>query len=242
MNILIFGGTTEGRLLARELTDLGHAVTVSVATDLGAEALGPISCRVLTGRLDRAAMEPLVKAYELVIDATHPYAREASRNIRGACGAGSVPLRRVLRGESLAEGCIPVEDCAGAAAWLRERPGNVLIATGSKDLGKFAGLDPARLYPRVLPTHEALRACEALGIPHSHILALQGPFSLEMNLAMLRQYEIRYLVTKDGGGPGGFGEKLAAAKQAGTEVILVGRPREEGVSLEKLRKELEGTA
>ena len=239
MNILIFGGAAEGRMLAEQLPAMGHSVTVSVATGLGAEELRDLPCRIRAGRLDTAEMTELVKGFELVVDATHPYAAEASRNIRNACKEADIPMRRVLREASETGDCIRVGNCAGAAEYLEDKPGNILIATGSKELPSYAGLDPLRLYPRVLPTHEALDTCEALGIPHSHILALQGPFSLEMNLAMLRQYGIRYLVTKDGGDLGGFREKREAARQAGAELILVGRPEDSGISMEQLLQELE---
>ena len=92
----------------------------------------------------------------------------------------------------------------------------------------------------MLPTHASLSACEALGIPHRNILALQGPFSQEMNAAMLAQYQIRWLVTKDGGAVGGYEEKYAAAQERGVPVILIRRPGDSGSSMEELLKSLEG--
>ena len=74
MNLLIFGGTTEGRVLAETLVNQGHRVTVSVATSLGAEELSGIPCTIWEGRLEEAAMEARVRDFDLVIDATHPYA------------------------------------------------------------------------------------------------------------------------------------------------------------------------
>ena len=243
MRLLIFGGTTEGRVLAGQLSERGHSVTVSVATNLGTEELRGIPCRILEGRLDSAEMAGLVCRYDLVIDATHPYAKEASENIAAACASAGVPMRRVLRGPSEIRGCVYTESCAEAAEYLKDRAGNILLTTGSKELGAFAELSPERLFPRVLPTHGALEQCEALGIPHRNILALQGPFSLEMNMAMIRQYRIGFLVTKDGGGAGGFREKQEAASRAGAELIVIGRPDESGVSMEELLQELcAGTA
>lgn len=239
MNLLIFGGTTEGRILAETLVNQGHRVTVSVATSLGAEELSGIPCTVWEGRLEEAAMEDRVRDFDLVIDATHPYAEEVSRHIRKACTKTGVPLRRVLRAASREEGCIRVDSCKAAAEYLCGRPGNVLIATGSKALRDYGCLAPERMYPRVLPTHEALNICEEMGIPHRNILALQGPFTLAMNVAMLEQYHISYLVTKDGGTVGGFGEKQQAAQQAGAQLILVGRPPDSGESMEQLLRELE---
>ena len=89
-----------------------------------------------------------------------------------------------------------------------------------------------------MPTHEGLSACEGLSIPHSHILALQGPFSQKLNEAVLEQYRIAWLVTKDGGQAGGFEEKLSAARAAGVRVVLVERPPEEGEGLEKILEEI----
>ena len=239
MNLLIVGGTTDGRILAETLVNQGHQVTVSVATSLGAEELGGIPCTVWEGRLEEAAMEERVRAFDLVIDATHPYAEEVSRHIRKACTKTGVPLRRVLRAASREEDCIRVDSCKAAAEYLNRRPGNVLIATGSKALRDYGCLAPERMYPRVLPTHAALNICEEMGIPHRNILALQGPFTLAMNVAMLEQYHISYLVTKDGGTVGGFTEKQQAARQAGAQLILVGRPPDSGESMEQLLRELE---
>lgn len=81
------------------------------------------------------------------------------------------------------------------------------MATGAKELAQFAAIPPERLYPRVLPTLESIAACEAANIPHRNIIAMQGPFSFALNQAMMEQFHIRWLVTKDGGAAGGFDEK-----------------------------------
>lgn len=240
MKLLIFGGTTEGRILAQRLTERGHQVTVSVATPLGAEELSGIPCTVWAGRMEAAEMERRIPDFALVIDATHPYAEVVSAQIRRACKQTGIPLRRVLRAPSQETDCVRVESCRDAAEYLRDRPGNVLVTTGSKALRDYACLPPERLYPRVLPTHEALDICEEMGVPHRNILALQGPFTLEMNTAMLAQYRISYLVTKDGGKAGGFEEKRMAAQKTGAQLILVGRPPDSGESMEQLLRELEG--
>lgn len=240
MKILLFGGTTEGRLLAERLAEMGHQVTVSVATELGAEVLrGQFCGPVLTGRMGLEAMAKLLPSYDLCVDATHPYAVEVTKNLQAACTAARVPLRRLLRQEGRREDCIMVDSCAQAAVFLQTRQGNILLTTGAKELGAFAALEPDRLFPRVLPTHASLSACEDLGIPHRNILALQGPFSQEMNEAMLTQYQIRWLVTKDGGTAGGYEEKQAAAQARGVPVILIRRPMNQGCSLEELVGELE---
>jgi precorrin-6x reductase len=86
--------------------------------------------------------------------------------------------------------------------------------------------------------HDSLTACEELGIPHRNIIAMQGPFSIEINEALLRQYQIRYLVTKDGGKVGGFEEKVVAARHTGAQLVVISRPEEGGgASLEEILQE-----
>lgn len=239
MGVLIFGGTTEGRTLSRALAALGASVTVCVATGYGREEQGEApGVRVLTGRLDASGMERALSGADLCVDATHPYAVEASRNIRAACEAAGVRLLRLKREESaVPPGTRTFSTAREAAAWLQTTEGRILLTTGAKELGVYAGLGGARLFPRVLPSHEGLSACEAAGVPHSNILALQGPFSRELNEALIRQYDIRYLVTKDGGRAGGFEEKAAAAAAAGITLVLIRRPREDGLDYDAVLRQ-----
>ena len=230
MKAVVFSGTTEGRCFSRRLAALGAAVTVSVATPLGAEEQGSMAgITVLAGRLEPAAMTELLAGADLCVDATHPYAVEATRNIRAAAAAAGVEYHRLLRAQSpLPAGCAVFETAAQAAGYLAGTAGNVLLATGAKELAAFAGLDPARLYPRVLPTQEGIAACEAAQIPHRNIIAMQGPFSLALNRALMEQFAIRYLVTKDGGAAGGFAEKAQAAAEMGAQLVVLRRPPEQG--------------
>ena len=230
MNVVVFSGTTEGRSFSHALAALGAAVTVCVATELGAEEQGCTDgITVRTGRLDAEEMTALLRGAALCVDATHPYAAEATRNIRAAAAAAGVEYHRLLRPASpLPAGSVVLADAARAAAYLADRPGRVLLATGAKELPAFAALDPARLYPRVLPTLVGIAACEAAGIPHRNILAMQGPFTKELNAALLHQFHIDYMVTKDGGAEGGFAEKAEAAARCGVQLIVLRRPDDAG--------------
>ena len=240
MKVLIFGGTTEGRELSHALAERGSAVTVSVATDYGREEQrAHPAITVLTGRRDAAGMAALLRGFELCVDATHPYAAEASRNIRAACAAAKVPYRRLLRAASAPEGAVSVRAAAEAAAYLADKAGNVLLATGAKELAAFTVLGAERLYPRVLPAHEGIAACEAAGVPHRNIIAMQGPFSEELNAALLRQYGIAWLVTKDGGAAGGFPEKARAAAECGAGLIVLRRPEESGETMAEIMEAIE---
>ena len=233
---VVFSGTTEGRRFSRRLARLGAEVTVCVATPLGAEEQGAMcGITVHTGRLEPEAMAALLAGADLCVDATHPYAVDATRNIRAAAAQAGVEYRRLLRAHSpLPEGCAVFETAQQAAAFLAGTTGSILLATGAKELSAFAALDPARLYPRVLPTPEGIAACEAAHIPHRNIIAMQGPFCLALNKALMEQFSIRFLVTKDGGAAGGFAEKAQAAAETGAQLVVLRRPPEVGETEEEL--------
>ena len=156
-------------------------------------------------------------------------------SIRTACRTAGVEYHRLLRAPSaLPAGSMVFQSAAHVADLLAQTQGNVLLATGAKELPAFAQLAPERLYPRVLPTLDGIAACEAAHIPHKNILALQGPFSYALNRALLEQFSIRFLVTKDGGAAGGFAEKTQAAADTGVQLIVIRRPAETGETADQI--------
>lgn len=218
---------------------MGYDVTVSVATPYGGTLAGEQpGLRVRVGRLDTAQMALLLAdgGFGAVIDATHPYAVEVSRNIRAACAAAQVRCVRLLRRESGAAGFGRFGTLAEAVAAAGRCPGNLLATTGSKEIGLYAAVPEfrSRVFARVLPVGGSIEACRAAGLDDAHIIAARGPFSTAQNLRDLRAHEIRLLVTKDGGGAGGFAEKLEAAKVCGVRVFVVRRPPDEGLSYDEV--------
>ena len=231
--ICIFGGTTEGRKLAEFLSGQPCDVTVCVATDYG-QTLLPESEHVSVSarRLPVGEIVSLLteKRFDLVIDATHPYAQSITKSIASACRETGTPRWRLLRSASgVSSEHTYVETVSDAAAFLAGTEGNILLTTGSKELAKFSQLPgfSERVWARVLPLQSSLDACAQAGLPASHIFAMQGPFSEAMNAAMLESIGARWLVSKDGGAPGGFEEKTSAAKKAGARLVVIGRPPEE---------------
>lgn len=250
--ILIFGGTTEGRLLADSLTEKKYDVTVCVATDIGREELlENTALTVLVGRKDQAEITRLLRdnRYDICIDATHPYAVEATANITKACTDADTRYLRLLRQDDdkvddrcgafiqdKGTGCsiIHVHNADEAVRYLKDTDGNILVTTGAKEIGCFAGLDSKRVYARVLPTIMSIEACEKAGLEHKNIIGMFGPFSTEMNEVLIKEFNIKYLVTKDSGSKGGFMEKIEAAANTGIIVILIDRPVEHGYSMETI--------
>jgi precorrin-6x reductase len=238
MKVLVFGGTTEGAELARRLPRPGLEVAVSVATDYGAELLRGRNVKVLLGRLNQGEMAELMAEYDAVIDATHPYAAQVSENIAAAAAQLGLPVYRLLRSDDGGEGdWIEVPDAVQAARRLAALPGNILLTTGSKDLAAYTALEDyrERVWVRILPSQESLAQALELGYPPRHLIAMHGPFSEELNLALMHQLDIRVLVTKRSGSAGGFPEKVRAARQAGAALLVLSRPtREQGETLEEI--------
>ena len=240
--VLIFGGTSEGRELTEFCRRNRIPAVLSVATEYGAELAAEGCGEVRAGPMDRFQMEQFLRdrRFSRVVDATHPHAEEATRNIRAACEATGLPYLRLLReeGEQKAlEGVRFCRDAAEAARELEKITGNVLLTTGSKELAVFSGISgfAERVYARVLPLESSIRACREAGLSGSRILAEQGPFSREWNLLTMREKRIQALVTKDSGSRGGFAEKLAAARELGVTVLVIRRPPEEGISLSEVK-------
>ncbi|MBE6029516.1 MAG: precorrin-6A reductase [Clostridiales bacterium] len=239
MKIVIFGGTSEGRELSNELAKAGAEVLVSVASDYGAEEQGTAEgVTVAQGAKDEEEIRQMISGADMVVDATHPFAVIVTDNIRSAAEKAGVERLRLLRDESPTEGEADIRyaaDPCEAARIAGEIGGRVLLTTGSKDLGIYAEvIDPELLYPRVLPLVSSIEACEEAGIPHRNIIAVQGPFSEELNKAVIRDYKTEVMITKDSGAAGGFPEKIRAAHECRIPIIVIARPEEDGLSFDEI--------
>lgn len=237
--VAVFAGTREGRMLCQHLSEAGMAATAFVATHYGSAAFPDLpGIQVSAGRLTEADMEAALKGFDTVVDATHPYAVEVSKQLKRIGERTGFRLLRLIRPETPAEQPVTrVPDAQSAAAFLAQTEGKILLTTGSKELAAYTSLPDYqnRLYLRVLPDPEVLRHCIDLGFPPSHLIAMQGPFSHSLNVALLEDTGAEWLVTKDTGSAGGLPEKLSAAQQVGVKVLMLSRPtKEAGYSLEQL--------
>lgn len=254
--ILVFGGTLEGRELAEWLSARGtcHVVTCA-ATEFGGQLVSGLpGVEALVGPLDAQGKERLVAEHDFacIVDATHPYAVHVSESLASLAADHGLPLLRLVRegGDVTwsADAGVPenavitVESVEEAARHLAQCAGNVLLTTGSKDLATFTAALPdfaERLYARVLPVASSVEHARELGIPLAHIVAMKGPFSTDFNCALMRELSISVMVTKASGVVGGFPEKMEAALRCGVQAVVIGRPTaEEGFSAAEVREQL----
>lgn len=239
LRVLVFAGTTEGREITEFLAQNGIAVTACVATEYGRMVM-PFNegVEIRTGRLSQEQMEELLKDYSFVVDATHPYAEIVTSNISAACLNSGMEYIRLLRPSVSDRNVVTVKDTKAAAEYLNTVEGNVLLTTGSKELEAFTAVGDFqnRLYARVLPAPEVVDKCVKLGYKGKNLICMQGPFSHDLNLAILKQIDARFMVTKDTGTAGGYEEKISAAVAAGVTVVLIQRPSgSKGLTLEQLK-------
>ncbi|MFV0529262.1 MAG: precorrin-6A reductase [Lachnospiraceae bacterium] len=245
--VFVFAGTTEGYAIADYLTAQEIPAFVCVATAYGAERIHrSITTQVSFERMDAEEIAVLMQREGAthVIDATHPYAVVVSQNIRLACTKCGLVYKRLLR-ESIAlteDAAITYVDSVEAAvAFLETTSGRIFVTTGSKELKKFTRLKDykERIYARVLSLPSVAQECADLGIEGSHLFCMQGPFSKDMNVAMLRHTQADFLVTKESGVQGGFLEKVDAALQEQCRLVIIGRPSAEtGMDLYECRQYL----
>ena len=244
--VLLFAGTTEGRRIAAACRGRSLELHVSVATEYGKTLIEPApNIHVTHGRKDAAGILELLRetGAELVLDATHPYAAEVTAALRSVCLSRGVEYLRVLRNTERPDDiCIFKDSTADIVEYLNSVQGNILLTVGSKELAGYTKVSDFenRVFARILSLPEAVRAAFGLGFAGRRLICMQGPFSEELNTALLRSLDIRYLVTKDTGAEGGFPEKIRAAKALGVTPIVLRRPcAETGVSVEECLRELE---
>ena len=260
--VILFAGTTEGRLMAEALKEYGN-VRIHVATDYGKHLLPEETegYKVYEGRLTEEEMVKII--YEdkpcneegleehqwqppIIIDGTHPFAIEVSENIKGAAEKTGAKYLRLLRKEveiqrweeEFKNNIIKADSIEDAAKILEQLNLPALITTGSKELLPFTKIrDYQNLFTvRILPLKGSLRSALAMGFEGNHIICMQGPFSVEMNIALIRQANAKVLVTKESGTEGGFLEKLEAAKAENIKVVVIRRPFEEiGYHVEEIK-------
>ncbi|NLW23648.1 MAG: precorrin-6A reductase [Clostridia bacterium] len=232
--ILVLGGTTEGRILAKNIQDTGRKVLLTTVSPYGGylgqeEGVRDVRSKPLTSwELEQVLLQERV---EKVVDATHPYAVQISKTAMEVCGKLAVPYGRFER-ESLVLPKHPLlvkvsgyEEAVERLATLGE---NIFLTTGSRNLALFCKtpvLKGKRIIARVLPEPEVLQHCRELGLKPDQVVALQGPFSKESNIWMYRHFQAQVVVTKESGNVGGFLSKWEACLELGLPLVVLARPK-----------------
>ena len=230
--ILVLAGTQDGREIAAGLREAGYEVIASVVSEYGRELVAQSGVPVQAAAMDEQELQQFVIQHgiRLMIDATHPYAVNVSRNARQVAANLHIPCLRYERPDSalpIYAKLVLAPDMQRAAEMAVGLGKTVFLTTGSHSLPLFraaaAGRD-CRLIARVLPQPEVIADCIANGFSPADIIAAQGPFSQELNRELFRAYGADVMVTKNSGAIGGTDAKIAAAIELGLIIVVVQRP------------------
>ncbi len=239
LNICIFGGTTEGRIFAEFISKNNATADLFIATEYGLQFVEGIENVIVhQKRMDENEMAEIFtkNKYDFVVDATHPFASIVSENIVKASEACGMKYLRTIRKSDRDKNCIYFGSFTECVEFLKENSGNVLLTTGSKVLEEFTTLENyrERIFIRILPMESSLTKCIKLGFLNKNIICMQGPFSEELNAAMIRSINAKYMVTKESADSGGFDEKVRACSSTGAQCLVIKRPYEKGYVIEEI--------
>ena len=156
-----------------------------------------------------------------VIDATHPFAAQISRNAVRACTMADVPLCASERAAWTAgpqDDWTHVPDITSAAAALDGPGKRVFLAIGRQHLADFAHLAQHRFLVRLVDA-----PAPDFPLRNAEVIVARGPFRLEDDLDLMRAHGTELLVTKNAGGTGAEA-KILAARTLGIPVVMIDRP------------------
>ena len=230
--ILVLAGTKDGRDLITLLDKAGYEVMASVFSEYGRQLIQLTHVSIHAGPLDTEGLMELIlsKKINMVVDASHPYAVNVSQNAMGACQATGIHYVRYERTTTPlpAYQALHVVYDYDQAAHVAASLGKVIfLTTGSRHLQSFKAVTDVggqRLIARVLPEPSVLQECLELGFLPKDIVAVQGPFSHDLNVALFKEYQAEVIVTKNSGQVGGSDTKMTAAMALGVPLVLIDRP------------------
>jgi precorrin-6A/cobalt-precorrin-6A reductase len=222
-SILILGGTAEARALAGKLAgDPRFTVELSLAGRTRSPADQPVPVRVGGfGGAEGLAAYLNQKGVSILIDVTHPYAAQISRNAAKAAEMSGVPLvalRRSAWQRQPDDRWTEIDSVADAVNALGVVSRKAFLTLGRQELLPFEAAPQHRYLVRSVDPVEP-----PLAVPNAVYLTARGPFRQADEASLLQDHGIEVIVAKNSGGPASYG-KIAAARDSGIDVILIRRP------------------
>lgn len=220
--VLLLGGTTEASSLARHLATVGITAVFSYAGRTETPVAQPLPTRIGGfGGAEGLARYLNAESITHVIDATHPFAAQMSRNAISACERTNTPLCAFERAPWQADegdDWTHVPDLQAAIAALPKDRARIFLAIGKQNLAGFSAEPQHHYLMRLVDPVEG-----ALPLPDAEAVIARGPFTEAGDLALLTDHRITHIVAKNSGGSGARA-KLDAARRLGIPVILIDRP------------------
>lgn len=230
----LISGTSEGKDILIELNKFTDNIFVSTATEYGGNLLREYKYKVLNQKpLDiQEIIETInINGIKGIIDATHPYATEVSKNIMEACKHCEIKYIRYER-PSLLEKYKGYSNVHVIYSYdeLRDKltniGGNILNTTGSKSIKSIMALNlNNRIIHRVLPTLKVMQELDEVNIEPENIVAIKGPISTQLNEAFIEEFQGKVMLTKDSGERGGLEEKILSCIEKKIDIFIIARKK-----------------
>ena len=244
--VIVFAGTTEGRLLCEFLEDMQIESKIYVPDKPGEDFLDYMEKNtsfqdIDVGHFNKDDLQRIMSeaGSAMVIDATSSSEAKLKTMLKEVCREKGMEYYRMVRKTKPLDDVISMPNTEILVSYLNNCTGNILLAVNEKYFGDFAGITDyrERVYVRVPAKKEIIAQCNEQGLDAGHIIGLGGDLSEDMICALLKEYQIHYLVTRDTEDYQAFEHKRVSAKRAGTEVVVIARPKEEsGYTLEEIRE------
>ncbi len=226
--IWVIGGTSDATSIVILLQQKGYDILVSTTTDYGTQRISNLNVKIEQRMLEPADMKELIINNEIstVIDASHPYAEVVSKNAIDVCKKLNIKYIRYEREQNKYNEATYYSSYEEMVDKLSSTQGNILLTIGSKNVHLFQSVKE-RVIARVLPVEDSIRQCKEAGLQAHQIIATKGRVGKITNMALMQEYNIAHLVTKDSGEAGGMKEKINAANDLAIETHILDRPKVE---------------
>jgi len=230
--IALFLGTSEGKKILSLLNSFTEDIFISTATNYGGELLMNYKYKMLnTKPLDKLGLAEVFKENKIkvVVDASHPYATEITKNLMDLCTEYRLDYIRYERPSVIDKfkqhkEIIQVEGYEQLFHKIKNIKGTILNTTGSRNIKKLMELGiKNRIVHRVLPSIDVMDKYFSLGLKVEDIIAIKGPIGYELNCSFIKEYEAKAIILKDSGLQGGTEEKLRAAIDLGITAFVIVR-------------------
>ena len=237
MKIFLLGGTKDSiNIIEHVKNNYDAYILTTTTTEYGAKL-------ALEGGSDETIARPLLKDeiakilsdnhFDLLIDATHPFAAHITQTSVSIKNELKIPYIRFERPTTNFENIdtshihyVDSFDDAGKLLKDEFSEGNILHFAGAntmEDILKY--IPPERFYPRILKVDSSLEKCEKLNVDPNHIIPMKGAATKEENIELIEKYDASAMITKESGEIGGVIEKIEAANEKNIAVIMIQRPK-----------------
>lgn len=237
MRYIVMSGTSDSTKVINFLSeDKNNYILATTVTDYGskiAESAG--ATEVISKALKEEDFINVIKEKEIdiLIDATHPFASIATETAIESCEKAKIKYIRYERASTILPSSeliykVPSfsEGALKAKELLKNNDDKLMHLAGVMTLHEIVKeINPNKVIVRVLPNTFSITKTQKTGVPAENIIAMQGTYSKEFNISLMKEYKVNAIITKESGESGGAEEKINAALELGIPVILVTRPK-----------------